>query len=184
MPDNEINIVVTATDKASNALKGIRGSIVTLNQGMELAQKAFYAVQKVVEESINVYVKYADQVRQLSRLNGTTAEETSRLIQVMDDHKVSVEALTMATRKLSQQGLSLTIDSLAKMSDKYKTLGSASEKTKFLLDKFGRSGLQFAETMEQGGEAIRDQSSAISQNLILTQKMLVAARDYEIAQDN
>jgi hypothetical protein len=179
MPDNEINIVVTATDKASNALKGVRGSIITLNQGLQLAQSAFSAVSRVVEESVGAYVKYADQVRRLSQLNGTNAEETSRLIQVMDDHKVSTEALMMATRKLSQQGLSLTIDSLAKMSDEYIALGSHADKTKFLLDKFGRSGMQLAETMEQGGKAIRDQSAAISQNLILTQKQLVAARDYE-----
>ena len=179
MADNEINIVVTATDKASSALNGVKGSIITLNQGLQLAQQAFGMVKKVVEESIGAYVKYADQVRRLSQLNGTTAEETSRLIQVTDDHKVSVEALTMATRKLSQQGLSLTIDSLAKMSDEYLSLGSSSEKTRFLLDKFGRSGLQFAETMEQGSSAIRGESAAISQNLILTQKQLVAARDYE-----
>ena len=179
MPDNEINIVVTATDKASAALKGVRGSIITLNQGLELAQKAFKMVSDVVQESIGAYVKYADQVRRLSQLNGTNAQETSRIIQLTDDHKVSVEALTMATRKLSQQGLSLTIDSLSKMSDEYLQLGSSSEKTRFLLDKFGRSGLQFAETMEQGGAAIRGQSAAISQNLILTQKQLVAARDYE-----
>jgi len=184
MPDNELNIVITATDKASAALKGVRGSIITLNQGLQLAEKAFNAVKKVLEESMQAYVKYADEVRQLSRLNGTTAEETSRLIQVMDDHKVSVSALTMATRKLSQQGLSLTIDSLGKMSDEYKVLSTSAEKTRFLLDKFGRSGLQMAETMEQGGAAIRSQAAAINQNLILTEKSIRAARQYEIAVDN
>lgn len=179
MPDNEVNIVISATDKASASLKGVSRSIITLNQGLELAQKAFSMVRGVVEESVGAYVKYADQVRRLQQLNGTSAQETSRLIQLTDDHKVSVEALTMATRKLSQQGLSLTIDSLAKMSDEYLSLGSNAEKTRFLLDKFGRSGLQFAETMEQGGEAIKQQSTAISQNLILTQQQLVAARNYE-----
>jgi len=179
MADNELNIVITATDKASAALKGVRGSIITLNQGLQLAQQAFNAVKNVVDSSVGAYVKYADQVRRLSQLNGTTAQETSRLIQVMDDHKVSVEALTMATRKLSQQGLSLTIDSLAKMSDEYLALGNQADKTKFLLDKFGRSGFQLAETMNLGSAAINAESAAISKNLIMTQKQLDMARTYE-----
>ena len=183
MAENEINIVVTATDKASAALKGVRGSIITLDSALNIAQKAFAAVQKVLEESIQAYVKYADEVRQLSRLNGTSAEETSRLIQVMDDHKVSTQNLMMATRKLSQQGLSLTIDSLAKMSDEYLALGSSSEKTRFLLDKFGRSGLQMAETMEQGSAAINSQAAAINKNLILDERAIRTARQYEIALD-
>lgn len=183
MADNELNIVITATDKASNALRGVRGSVISLNQGLELASKAFTMVKNIVEESVGAYVKYADQVRRLSQLNGTSAQETSQLIQVMDDHKVSTEALMMATRKLSQQGLSLTIDSLGKMSDEYLKLGSSSEKTKFLLDKFGRSGLQMAETMRQGSKAIKEQSEAISSNLILTEKQVDAARQYEIQLD-
>jgi hypothetical protein len=179
MADTDINIVVTATDKASAGLKGIRGSIITMNQGLQLAQQAFNAVKNVVDASIGAYVKYADQVRRLSQLNGTSAQETSRLIQVMDDHKVTVEALTMATRKLAQQGESLTIDSLAKMSDAYLSLGNQADKTKFLLDKFGRSGFQLAETMNLGSAAINAESAAISKNLIMTQKQLDMARKYE-----
>jgi hypothetical protein len=179
MADNEVNIVVTATDKASSTIRGVSGSIITLNQGLELATKAFTAVKKIVDASVTAYVKYADEVRRLSVLNGTSAQETSRLIQLMDDHKVTVEALTMATRKLAQQGESLTIDSLAKMSDAYLALGNNADKTKFLLDKFGRSGFQLAETMNLGSDAIKAESDAISKNLILTQKQLDQTRAYE-----
>lgn len=183
MADNEIGIVISATDKASGVLKKIVGENKAMATAIGLAAIAITAAGVAASKAINEYVKYADEVRKLSQLNGTSARETSRLIQVTDDYKVSVQTLTMATRKLSQEGLSLTIDSLAKLSDEYNNLGSNADKTKFLLEKFGRSGLEMVEVMKQGGQAILDQSKAIDKNLILTEKQVKAARDYQFQQD-
>lgn len=183
MPDNEINIVVTATDKASQNLRNVQMSVITLNQAMQLASRVMRVMNDAYEQTIKVALDYSDQVRQLSLVNGTNAKETSKLIQVTDDYKITVEQLTMATRKLAGEGKSLTVDTLAKMSDEYLKLGSSAEKTKFLLDNFGRTGMAFAEIMNKGADAIRNESAAISSNLILTEKQLAETRKLQFAQD-
>jgi hypothetical protein len=177
----DVEFTIGAIDKASSAISGIRGAILSMNQAVQLAGQVYQAVNKIISATIGEYVKYADQVRRLSQLNGTTAQETSRLIQVTDDYKISVDALTMATRTLSKDGQSLTVDTLSKMSDEYNKLGTSAQKTAFLIEKFGRSGLQFAEMMQSGSAAIK--SSGSLAGLILNERDLKMARDYEKAMD-
>jgi hypothetical protein len=179
----DVEFTISAIDKATGAISGIRGAILSMNQAVQLAGQVYQAVSRVVDETISSYVKYADEVRRLSQLNGTNAEETSRLIQVTDDYKISVDALNMATRKLSGEGLSLTTEQLAIMSDEYISLGTSAEKTRFLLDNFGRTGTTFAEIMGAGSAAIREQSAATEDGLVLTDAAVVAARNYEKALD-
>jgi hypothetical protein len=129
-------------------------------------------------------MKYGDSVRELSLLNGTSAEETSRLIQLTDDYKISQGDLMKATKVLAKQGLSLTTDQLAKMSDEYLKLNTDAEKTEYLMRNFGpRGGTAFVELMRKGGDAIRSESAAVSTNLILTQKQLDQQRDNQRAID-
>lgn len=188
---NQINGLKTDADKLAQsqkediaAMERFKLSIIAVNQAMQIAQQVYRTVKQVVDETVGAYVKYADQVRTLQKLNGTSAEQTSRLIQITDDYKISTDALTMATRKLSEEGLSLTVETLAKLSEEYLSLGTSAEKAQFLLDKFGRSGFVFAEIMEQGADAIRSQSAAINDNLILTQQSIDKAREYEKALDS
>jgi hypothetical protein len=130
-------------------------------------------------------MKYGDSVRALSMLNGTSAEETSRLIQLSDDYKLSTSNLDMASRFLAKQGLSLTTEGLAQLSDQYLALNTDAEKTAFLMKNFGaRGGTAFVEMMRQGGDAIRAETAAISPNLIMTQKMLDKMRELQRQTDN
>lgn len=130
-------------------------------------------------ETVGVTVDLANTVRQFRDVTGQSAEESSRLVQVLDDYKVNVTAAEMATKKLSTEGLQFNIRTLAELSDQYLALGSDVERTTFLYDKFGKSGDQFAEIMMQGSEAILAANDAIDENLILTDKALQRAREYE-----
>ena len=178
------------TTRLENGLKNTKTGLAGVKEGFGsvaaaagIAVTAYYAISKAIEATVGEYVKYADQVRRLSQLNGTNAEQTSRLIQVTDDYKISVEGLTMATRKLAGEGKSLTTETLAAMSDEYLALGTNAEKTRYLIENFGRTGTTFAEIMQAGSAAIRDQAAALSGGLLMTERSLKAARDYEKALD-
>ena len=152
---------------------------------------AYSTVLQVVEkgkeiwnETVGVTVELANTVRQFRDVTGQTSEESSRLVQVLDDYKVSTSAAEMATKKLAKEGLEFNISTLANLSDEYLSLNSDVERTNFLYEKFGKSGTDFVEIMKQGGDAIREASAAIDENLILTDKQLKAARDYEKQVDN
>jgi hypothetical protein len=183
MPE-QIDIAVVASDLSSGVFRTIGQAMTGLISPGEAVSAVLQTVGQFVKEATDGFVDYASEVRNVMQLSGQTAEESSRVIQVLDDYKVKTESLSMAQKSLAKEGLSLTIDTLADLSDEYKSLGNNADKTSFLVKNFGRSGLQMAEAMEQGGKAIRDASSAVEDGLIVTQKGIAQAREYERQVDN
>lgn len=140
--------------------------------------------QQVWQETGQKFVEYAAQVRDVSRSLGASAEESSRLVQVADDVGVSYNTLTTSLKMAQKDGIDPSIDGLARLSDQYLALAPGVERTQFLLDKFGKSGGEMGKLMEQGGAGIREMSGAVADSMVLTQKALDQARDFEIAQDS
>ena len=185
---NSINIIFDAVDNASAKTQSMIGKI---QQGFSALNNVFYAVEsaarvagQAMDETVWVAVNYANQVRSLQMVSGQTAEESSRLIQVLDDFKINIDDLTPAIRKMTSEGLQFNLSTLAALSDEYNALATPLEKNAFLMDKFGRAGLDMAEMMGKGGDAIRAMSEDIDASLIVTQQAVDAARQYEIALDD
>jgi hypothetical protein len=185
----KVEIVVTAKDSASQVLRGISSSFGGIGSAIQMltAGGAIEALTtelvKFGKESVDATVAYADEVRRLSQISGDSAEETSRLIQLADDYKISTGDLTVAMRKLTSEGLSLNVQTLAKLSDEYLNLNPGQERAAFLMGNFGRQGVKFAEIMAKGGTAILELNEGIDENLILTEEAIQQARDYEFAMD-
>jgi hypothetical protein len=183
MPE-QIDIAVVAKDLASGPLKAVADAFRGINSPADAAQAVLKTVANFMIDAANSTVDYASEVRKLMQLTGQSAEESSRVIQVMDDFKVKTQSLTMAQRTLAKEGLSLSIDTLADLSDEYLAMGNSADRTAWLVQKFGRSGLDMAEAMGKGGKAIREASAAVDENLILNQKAIAEAREYERQVDN
>lgn len=164
---------------STTAAKTSAASWTEFRSAYTLVTEAVRIGQQVWENTVGVTVELANSVRQFRDVTGQTAEESSRLIQVLDDYKVSVGDAEKATKKLAKEGLEFNIETLAKLSDQYLALGSDVERTQFLYDKFGKSGENFAEIMRQGGDAILEANDAIDENLILTNEQLRQSREYE-----
>lgn len=154
-----------------------------INSAIMVGKEAWQAINKVVDETVGTYVNYADRVREISQVTGQQAEEVSRLLQVTDDYKIKDESLNTVMKKMASEGYPLTIDSLAKLSDEYLKLNPGVERSLFLNEKFGKQGIDFAEAMLAGGDALRKRAAAVEANLILDQRALDKAREYQIAQD-
>lgn len=191
----EIGANTTSFEKGAQKVKG---SLSALAPGIEKARTSltsfvsanaglisiFAGVGLAMNKVIGDTVSYANEVRKLALVSGTGAEESSRLLQVMDDFKISSEQVTAATRKLTAQGLSPTTETLAQLSDEFLQLNPGTERAAFLMENFGRAGQDFAEVMSKGGDAIRQMSDAVNDNLILDEKALQEAREYELAVDD
>jgi hypothetical protein len=176
----ELDTTATKTKAANTTAKisftEVASALNLVQQGLQLAGKAYDA-------TVGSTLKYANEVRQLSQISGESAENTSRFIQVLDDYKIGTDDALTATRALTKQGLSPSIDTLAKLSDQYRKLSSAEEKNAFIMKNLGKSGLQWVEVLNKGSAAILKQGDAVADGLILNQKQLDAARELEIAQD-
>lgn len=129
------------------------------------------------------YQKYAGDVRDLSLASGASAEEASRLLQVLDDFQISAQDVTAATRFMTKQGLTPNLETLARLSDEYKAINDPMAKNEFLLKNLGRAGLQWANALSQGGDALLDMSEGISDNLILTDKQIRQAEQARLGID-
>lgn len=88
MAENEINIVINATDKASSVIKTLGDSV----------GKVSSAIKKLTDE----YSEYGDQVKTVSRLNGIGLDEASRMIQVAGDLSVSYDELGSSLKAYSK----------------------------------------------------------------------------------
>jgi hypothetical protein len=153
MPDNEVQIVVTAIDNASKVLVGL--------------SRAFNSISGAVKDVTKAYVDYGTQVQKLSLFTGMTNEETSRMIQLADDAFVSVESLQMGLRYMSENGVVPSVEGLIQLSDEFNSIEDPLARSQFLLDKFGRSGMEMAKVMELGGDNIREMNQSIADGLII-----------------
>lgn len=158
---NSIDIVIKAVDKASsvvngskNALDGL-GSAFSSVTGMSLtAAGVIGGVAAAIKSSIDTTVKLTDEVRDLSRTLGISAEEASKLASAADDVFISNENLTTGLRSAINKGYQPTIAGLKEMSAQYNSIQDPIERSKFLLDTFGRSGLEMGKLMEKGAAGI------------------------------
>jgi len=158
-------------------------SLTDLKSGFDMASKAVEYAAQVYDQTVAVTVKYAEQVRDLGRISGATAEETSRLIQTADDLKVEYGTLQAAAKALAKDGIALTTEELAKSSDEYLAITDAGERAEYATKKFGRAGLELTKVLETGGDALRQMAKEQGANLILSEKQVQAARELEKAED-
>jgi hypothetical protein len=181
---NEVRILINATDNASKVMGGLKGSFTELNSALGVAEKALGYVDKAFDATVGEFTKYADQVENLGRNTGMTAEETSTLIQVADDLFVEFGSLTQAAKALKDNGLSPTIDTLAMLSDRYLAIVDPVERAKFASDNFGRSYQEMTKILEAGGDALRAAAAGQPGGLILSEEDLEANRKYKQSLDN
>jgi uncharacterized coiled-coil DUF342 family protein len=188
MSSNQVQITVSAVDKASNVISGITkgavGGFTELNSMLGLASQAFGTVQKAIDATVGEVLTYDKTVRDLSRNLGTSTEETSKLIQVADDYKVEVGTLENAMKLALKNGFTPTIDNLADLADKYVELESPTERASMLSEIFGKNWAAITPILEDGGDALRQAAAEMDTALIRTQEQVDASRELEVQMDS
>ncbi len=164
---------------AAETISSMTGlNIASIGVGAAIAGIAVFAKQALSETE-----SYARAVRELSKITGDGAESTSRLIQVSDDLLISQEELGTALQGAVRKGIDVSVEGLMNLSEQYMKLEPGLERSKFLMDTFGRSGVSMAMLMEQGASGIQSMIDATGENLVMTQENIDASREYEIALD-
>lgn len=169
--------LVPGLEKARTSLTGFVSANATLIGVLVGVGAAMY---KVIKSTVD----YNNSVHQVALTAGTTHEEASRLIQVLDDYKISVEDVTAASRALKNNGLVPTTETLALLAGRYQAIRDPAEKMKFVQDNLGRGGAKWLEVLNKTPAALRAQAAGINSNLIVSERMYQESRKLEIAQDN
>lgn len=179
----KVTIEVEAIDSASSRLSNIATIITGIKSAIGIMQTVLAQLQKAYTQTVAVAQEYDQQVRDMMLSTGATAEQTSKLIQVVDDAGVSYGTLKTALKIASKQGIEPNIESLAALSDQYLKLGAGVERNQLLMKSFGRGGLEMARAMELGGDKIREMADAMDGGLVLTQQNIDASEQYRINLD-
>jgi len=196
MAESKLTIVIGAQDKATPTLN-------KFNQGLgETAKKtdqamagfkdftkvlgagaaAIFTVSKGLDATIGSYVQYGQQVRELSTNLGISTEETSRLIQVSDDFKISVEEVRTSLQLAAKNGFEPSVENLAKLADRLKAMESPTERAAELSKIFGRNWAVLNPLLAEGGDALRANAASIEDNLILSAESVAKTREWELVQ--
>jgi hypothetical protein len=186
-----VDIILNAVDNTKGAMNSAASGIDKVKSAAGSASAAFGmvtmavgAVMAAVTKAATSFTAYSDQVKAVARVTGTSAEESSKLIQVTDDLFISYESLSVAMKMAVKQGIEPNMESLAKLSDTYMGLAPGLERSTFLLDNFGKSGLEMGKMMEVGAAGLRAMSDAVPEGLILSDADVAQADSLKIAFDN
>jgi len=187
--NEDVNIVISATDKASQQLKNIgkagKTTFTELRSAIGLANQVLGAAQGFIRDTAGEAASYAKQVRELQTAIGATPEEASKLIQVADDVGISFEQMNSAMEAGIRKGVKPTIENIGKLSDEYLSLAPGIDRTEFLMKKFGRTGQDLARLMELGSGKIDEMGDSIEGTArLMDQDALDAAEAYRVSLDN
>jgi len=188
----ELDKMARGTKQASSANTGMAQasksaalSVTDLRSAYMMAAEAVRIAGQVWQATGQEFVNYAEQVKNMSRSLGASAEETSRLIQVADDVRISYDALKMGIKNAQKEGIEPNIENLAKLSDAYLALPPGVERTQFAIEKFGsKAGPEMEKLLVRGGNAIRDYAKGIDDALIVTEDGIKAADEYQKSLDD
>jgi len=178
-----VDIIVRMIDQTGVASNKAISNMKSMTKALAPYAAIIGTIAVSLKQAVDETLKYDNAVRQLAAISGVGAEESSRLLQVLDDFKISSEDITTATRSMTREGLSPTLDTLAQLSDQYNKLNPGQERADFLMQNFGKSGLKFAEAMEKGGDALHKMGAEVEKSLIRTDAQIAKTRLAELALD-
>ena len=170
-----VDITIRAIDQTKAGFASAQSGVKDVGDSAEIAAKktailstVFTATTALIVDSYKSYSKLAESIRDLALVSGESAENTSRFVQVLDDYQLTADDATAAAKRMKENGLSPTVESLALLSDQFKAIKDPAERMAFVYDNLGKSGAKWVNALDQGGDALKRQAAAISENLILS----------------
>ena len=134
-------------------------------------------------ETIGAMVNTRVAMKDTADTIGVSVEDFSRLSEVADDNRVSQEQLTQAMLLAVKNGYQPSIQGLASLADKLQGM-DATERAAMLSDTFGKSWKNVYKILQDGGQALIDNTAAVQDGLVVTDEAAKSAEKLWQTQDN
>lgn len=166
---NELQIIISAVDKASATMKKVGGSSTDMAKAFAGAMTGFTAGAAVVAAAGKAIYNFGQEqmaatlgMKDLALKMGTTVGEASILKEMTADLRIEESTLLTAMRGLTSNGLQPNIETLGNLADKYIAIRDPVKQAQFAAENFGaRAGPEMRKLLEMGSQGIRDQEQAI-----------------------
>lgn len=174
--------------KVQGDSKPLVKSLTDIKSGLDMAANAYQQIAQVAadafDETINKAVDYNLSIRTMAQNLGLATDETSRIVQVMDDFGVSSEQLQTALQLAVKNGFAPSIESIAQLADEYNSIQDPVQRAAVLTEKFGKNWSVLTPALREGGDRIREAADSIDDSLIVTKDAADAAENYRRALDD
>jgi hypothetical protein len=153
-------------------VKNVVGDVVEqlpgVQRGILTAAGAVAAVGAVAIDAGKKFLDMGEQIRGLTALTGTGAEETSRLMQAFDDMGISSEKFGAIVESSAKKGFVFSLENVKALADEYNKLPTQVEKNALLQEKLGKGASAAAKAFAEGSTAIEGYYNAVSDGLAMT----------------
>lgn len=174
---DSVNENTAAGKRMSTTFTELRSGLSLLSEGLQMAGQAY-------EQTVQKAVDYNKTIKDFSRNIGASVEDTSRIVQVADDYEISIGQMQTALQLAVKNGFEPSIENLAALADEYNSISDPIQQAAILTEKFGRNWAVITPMLAAGGDAIRAQSAAISDGLIVTEEAVRKSEEYRLTVDN
>lgn len=202
---NELGQTSTAMQKVEKSSGGMKGAFKDLSGNLQqlgqqvpalgtamsllsnpitLVGAGIGGLIKLTRDWVQETLIYNDTVDKMRGVTGLAAEEISRIIQVADDWKIDLPTVQSALEMMNKKGISPSIENLAAIADQYVATADKSAFMEEATKKYGKSFGDLIPILKNGGQALRDATGAVDDNLIATDESIKKSRDFAIALDN
>jgi len=188
MAKSILDIIIRTIKQGGGDKETVKG-LVALKQTIGTAVTAFsvfagaaVVVDKVLNATVDVYVAYAQKVRETSLALGLSAEETSRVIALTDDLGISYEDLSYTIKK-NADNTQFSIEGLARSSQEYLNIADAQERAKFAQERYREQWVEFSKLLEKGPDQVRAMADSIDQAHLFDDEDLARVEDYRMKTD-
>jgi len=176
---------VKANQRLAKENSGLFKTFTDIKSGIDTARMAFGYLKAAGDETIGFYMEYATQTRDFIRNTGMSAEAAQTLMEAAGTVGVSFESLSTALKMYIKNGGDPSLQSILGLSDAYKQLAPGAERARFLLDKFGKAGLDMGRIMEMtSGQILSMRDDLQSTGKMLDDEGIAKAKEYALAMDD
>lgn len=177
---NRVDIDIYANDKTGGTLNNIEGKFSDLEGGFQALTGISLTTAGVIaaigggisaavdytKDAIEETVKYGDQVATLSRITGTSLEDTSRLIQVAQNMGIEYKDLATGLGNATKKGVDVSIENLLLLADEYKELETPIARAQWLTENFGAAGRDLEPIFAAATESIVADMEEVSDAMV------------------
>ncbi len=97
--ETKIGFVIGAKDRASKVFSKFGGTVIAMNQGLALAQRAFYGLQRAVEAAIDPMVEFQNEMANINTLLDVSERQFAQLEQgILSIARTTPKAMTDLTK--------------------------------------------------------------------------------------
>ena len=114
---SEMDKTVETVGKSDQKLQGFKASWTEINSAIGVTKEVLAVAKQAFDETVGAAVDYANEVRAVQEVSGLSADASSRLIQMADDYKVSLQDLMATQRELNKDGKTMSVEFLANTAD-------------------------------------------------------------------